>query len=247
MTLTQNILFAIACLLTGLSKGGLGGPLPILLIVPMLSTQMLPQQAVALITPFLILADAFALPIYWRKWDNNYIRLMLPIGIVGAIMAGLLLPYLSANLLKIIIASITAIAIAYKLLADRLENVEYQPANWHGYLAGWTAAFTSTLAGAGSPPFTIYLVLNHVKPIAFMGTATLFFAIMNLLKVPIYIQGELLRVDTILSVLWAIPIVPIGVWLGRKSLDYINPKQFERLMLVLLAGSVVLLLATLER
>src|SRR5690606_3096097 len=98
---------------------------------------------------------------------------------------------------------------------------------------------------SGGPPFTIYMLLQKIDPIPFIATTTLYFAIINLLKVPIFLQQNLLDFNMLMSVIWALPIIPIGVWIGRRSLNYVSQKLFENIMMVLLALSVILLFATL--
>lgn len=249
MSPEQIVVFALCCLLIGLSKGGLGGPLPVGLVVPALSIVMPPQVAVPLMLPFLIFADVFALRIYWRKWDFRLVRLLMPAAILGVILGGLLLGQMDTEAetraLKIFIGVVTIIAIAYKLSSDYFAQLTYQPKNWHGYLGGGLSSFTSTLVSNGGPPFTIYMLLQKLDPVTFIGTTTLFFAVINWLKIPIYIQQDLLQLDLLLSALWAVPLIPIGVWLGRRALNFFNPVTFERLMLALLVGAVVLLFATL--
>lgn len=245
MTELQNIVFALACLLIGLSKGGFGGALPVVLVVPLLSLVMNPNAAVPLTTPFLIVADFFALRIYWGKWDKRLLRLMLPAAVVGVLMGGLLLSSISPSLLKLLIALFTVLVIVYKFASDRLQSISYTHRNWHGYLTGWSTGLGAALANTGGPTFTTYLLLQSVPAVTFIGTATLFFALVNWMKIPIYLQQGLLDIERLLSVAWALPIVPFGVWLGRRSLDYINQATFERILIVFLFISVVLLLGTL--
>lgn len=245
MTAIQITMFAIACLLIGLSKGGLGGPLPISMVTPLLALVMDTTEAVVLVLPFLIFADVFALRVYWRKWDNRLLLFMLPSAVIGVIAGGISLSILSDTVLKIIIGVATLLVIAYKLMADYFESIDYKPQNWHSLLAGGASGFSSALANAGAPPFTVYMLLRKTESISFIGTATLFFAIANLLKIPIFIQRDLIQLDAFISVLWALPIIPLGVWLGRRSLDYISQVVFERIMLVLLFVTVILLFASL--
>ena len=245
MTTVQIVVFIISCLLIGLSKGGLGGPLPVSLVIPMLALVIDVKEAVPLILPFLIFADWFALRVYWKQWNYDTIKLMLPSAVFGAIVGGLLLSVIPAILLKILIGVFTFIVIIYKLLSDRLENMKYKHQNWHAYLSSWASAFSSTLANTGGPPFTIYMLLQRVEPIPFIATTTLYFTIVNLLKVPIFLWQGLLDFDLLFSVIWALPIIPLGVWIGRKALDYISQPLFERIMMVLLALSIIFLFATL--
>ena len=138
----------------------------------------------------------------------------------------------------------TLFVIVYKLIADYIETIEYKPQNWHSLLAGAASGFGSALANAGAPPFTIYMLLKKVEPIPFIGTATLFFAVINLLKLPIFVERDLIQINAFIEVIWALPIVPLGVWLGRRSLEYISQTTFERIMLALLFLTVILLFVT---
>jgi uncharacterized protein len=246
MTPLQQIAFGCACFLIGLSKGGLGGPLPVAMVIPLLSVVMDPREAVPLSTPFLIFADWFALRAYWRKWDMQLVRLLLPAAVLGVILGALALSRISPNFLRIIIGIATLLVIAYKLAADRFEKIQYEHRTWHGYLAGFASGFASTLANAGAFPFTIYMLLQKkLDAVTFIGTTTLLFALVNLMKIPLFLQQNLLSLDRIRSVLWALPIIVLGVWLGRKSLHYINQQTFERLMMGLLVLAVILLFGSL--
>jgi uncharacterized membrane protein YfcA len=239
MSPLQNIVFAIACLMIGLSKGGLGGPLPVVLITPILAIVIDPKQAIGLPIPFLIFADWFALRLYWRKWDSHQIRLMMPSGIIGAIIGGIFLAQISPFTLKVIIGLFAALVLVYKLIESHFKAIQYEHRDWHAYLAAASSAFGSVLANAGAPPFTIYLILQKLDPVSFIGTVTLFFTVINLMKVPVFLYNGNLNLWQFLTVLWALPIVPLGVWLGRKSVAIIEQKTFERIMLVLLLISIV--------
>ncbi len=234
-----------ATFLIGLSKGGLGGPVPVSLTTPLLSLVMPVAQAVSLSLPLLVVADVFALWAYWRVWDMRYVRLMLPAGVLGVIMGVWLLASLPDDVLRRILGIFTLIVIIYKFASDRLKSIEYQSRTWHGYLAGWTAGLASALANTGAPPFTAYMLLQQVPPLTFIGTTTLFFAIINALKLPGVIIADQLNFDLLLSILWVIPLIPVGVWVGRSVVRRFNPKAFENFMLVLLfCASLFLIFST---
>jgi uncharacterized protein len=246
MTPLQMTIFALACLMIGLSKGGLGGPLPVVLITPILAFVMPnSKDAIGLPIPFLIFADWFALALYWGKWDSRQIRLMLPAGIIGAILGGVFLAYISPFWLKITIGLFASIVLIYKILEGQVKRLQYQHRDWHAYLSGSLSAVGSVMANAGAPPFTVYLLLQKIDSISLIGTATLFFTVINLMKVPFFIQLGYLDLGKFLSVIWALPIVPIGVWLGRKAIAIIEQKTFERIMLGLILLSIIMLFASL--
>ncbi len=55
--MTEIVIFGLVGILVGFSKGGLGGPVPVALTVPMLTLIIEPQIAVALVLPLLLFAD----------------------------------------------------------------------------------------------------------------------------------------------------------------------------------------------
>lgn len=230
----QLLLIVAACLLIGLSKGGLGGPIPVALTTPLLSAVMPVSQAVSLVLPLLILADVFALWAYWRDWDMRYVRLMLPAAVLGVVLGLLLLTTLPDLWLRRLLGLFTLVVVLYKTGSGRIARLRYQPRNWHGRLAGGASGFASALANTGGPPFTAYMLLQGVSPTVFIGTTTLFFAIINLLKLPAVAAAGLLNFPLLLSAAWAIPLIPLGVWIGRQFTNRVNPQLFEGLMLALL-------------
>ncbi|MEQ8674170.1 MAG: sulfite exporter TauE/SafE family protein [Aggregatilineales bacterium] len=228
-------IFVVVALLVGLSKGGLGGPVPVSLTTPLLSLVLSKSEAVALVLPLLMFADVFALYFYWGKWDMRYLRLMLPSALLGILLGTLLLATLPDDVLGRIIGAFTLIAVIYKLSNNRIPTLKYSPRAWHGYFAGWASGFGSSLANAGAPPFTAYMLLQpNMNPVMFIGTATLFFAIVNALKLIGYISADVMDINLLLSIAWTAPLVPFGVWLGRRIIERMEPKIFENLMMVLL-------------
>ena len=235
MPLTTILFLALAALLIGLSKGGLGGPVPVSLTAPLLSFVLPVSKAVGIVLPLLLFADLFALWVYRGKWDMRYIRLMLPAGVLGVVMGTLLLATLDDETLRHTLGILTLIAVVYKLANDTIRQLRYQPRNWHGVLAGWASGFGSSLANVGAPPFTAYMLLQpRMSPISFIGTTTLFFAIINALKLPGFLSSGVLNMSDLASVAWMMPIIPVGVYLGRRAIEHINPQVFERLLLILL-------------
>lgn len=232
------LVIILASLLIGLSKGGLGGPVPVALITPLLSQVMPAGQAVGIALPMLLFADMLALAIYWRQWDNRLIQLMLPVAITGVIAGSALLGVLAQQdlLFRRVLGGFTLLVVVYKIGSGALKTLRYQPRNWHGYLAGWASGFGSALANVGAPPFTAYMLLQRLDPVVFVGTTTLFFAIVNLLKLPGVLLTGTLDLRQFIGVLWALPFIPLGVWLGRRFILWVNPVFFERVMLALLFG-----------
>ncbi|MDX2160512.1 MAG: sulfite exporter TauE/SafE family protein [bacterium] len=232
---------AFVALLIGLSKGGLGAVLAVL-STPLLSQVMPVADAISLALPMLIIADLFALRVYWRQWDMHYIRLLLPTSVVGILVGTFMLANLPDDVLRRLLGLFVLFFVGYRLLADRLSSIAYQPRNWHGTVAGFIAGTGSAVANVGGPPFTIYMLLQNIAPLAFVGTTTLYFALVNLIKLPPLVAAGLMDIDVLLRAAWVLPLLPVGVWAGRKVINRINQRTFERLMLIVLSVTAIYLL-----
>jgi uncharacterized protein len=233
---------ALACFLTGLSKAGLGGTLGFL-ITPMLALVMPLNKAVGLMLPILILGDMFTLAVYWRRWEVRFLWILLFGAIIGVTLATLVLTNFPLAALRKGLGLLVLIFVAYRLLERRvLKVLTYQPRRWHGVLAGSLAGFTSTLAHAGGPPISIYLLLQNLSPATFIATSVLFFAVLNWIKVPYYYAAGLFDFRLLTQIIWLIPLLPLGVWTGRRLLKRMKKDVFEKVILVLLLVSGFLLL-----
>jgi uncharacterized membrane protein YfcA len=239
--MTFTIIVIIAALLAGLVKGGLG-PVPGALIVPLLSTTMPVSRAVGLTLPMFMIGDWLALPAYWHQWDTKALRLMLPAAAIGVFMGAALLKILPDEVLRRGLGIFTLAAVAYKLGSDSLSALKYTPRDWHGWLAGWGSGLASAMANSGAPPITAYLLLQKFEPIPFIGTTAVFFLVVNLLKLPIFVATHVLKAGQVTQIVWALPLIPLGVALGRWMITRIDARKFEWLMLALLAWAGVSLL-----
>jgi uncharacterized protein len=228
------VLVSLSGLIIGLSKGGLLAPVAGALTLPLLSQTMTVTEAVGVTLPLFIIADVFALRFYWREWDVQIIRLMMPMALVGILIGTTLLANLPDDSLRPIVGILTLLLIAYKLGSETLTGYNYTPRKWHGYLAGIGSGFGSALANIGGPLATAYLLLQGFTPKSFVGTITLYFAIINWTRVPVYFATGILDLELLLSMAWMLPIIPFGVWLGRNGVERFDAKTFDRLMTFLL-------------
>ena len=236
------LMAAFVGLLIGIAKGGFGGLIGTL-ATPLMTLVLPPSQAVGLVLPMLMFADIFAVITYWKRWRLKLVLLLLPGGIIGVTIGTFFIKHASTELWRNALAAIVFIFTLYKLLEKYiLRWFTYRTSDWHGLLAGTVAGFSSTLANAGGPPIAIYLLFQKLPPIEFNASSVLFFAILNWIKVPYYAYAGLFHLDQLLRIIWLIPLIPMGVVLGRWMTDKIDRILFERLIVVLLMVSGFLLL-----
>ena len=230
-------------LLVGFNKGGLGGIA--IIAVPLLSLTMPTHEAVAVMLPMLMIGDVFALWAYWRKWDTRLLWLTLPSGIIGALAGVYVLAALPEDRLRQTIGILTLMYVVYKLIADRIKSLDYDPPNWLAVTLGAVAGVASSLANAGGPPLSAYLLLKRVPPIQFVALSAIYFAIVNAVKLPGFIESGFLKWEAFLSIVWAAPLIPAGVWLGRRFVQWVKPVVYQNAVLAALTLTGISLLVDL--
>jgi hypothetical protein len=108
-------------------------------------------------------------------------------------------------------------------------------------LAGLAAGFSSGLAHVGGPPVSIYLLLQDLPPPTYAATSALFFAVLNLIKIPFYGFAGLFDLQLVLRTLPLIPLLPLGVWVGKRFAHRVRRETFERIILFVLVLSALTL------
>ncbi len=235
---------AAAATLIGLSKGGIGGPLPTMLATLMISQRVSVATAVALAVPMLMVGDAFALHSYWGTWDRKHSWALIPAGAVGVAIGLFLLRGLPDRSLRVGLGVAGLVVVGYKIFSHWRGREHYQRRVWHGPLAGLLSGAASAMLNAGGPPITSYLLLQPISPTVFMGTNTLFFAIVNLLKLPGSLAAGVVTPSALAWSLAFCPLVAAGVYLGRYVIARIDPVVFDHIMTAVLVVACAWLIAT---
>jgi uncharacterized membrane protein YfcA len=219
----------------GVSKGGFGGLGA--LLTPLLSLVLPVAQAVGVLLPMLMVGDVFALYMYWREWDLDLVRRTLPAGAVGALAGTFLLARLSPDGLRIVLGIFVLLLVAYRFLSDRIQALQYAPRPWHAPAAGLLAGVASGMFNNGGPAFSSYLLLQRLTARPFIATSAIYFALLNILKVPGFLYTGVLDLSLLFSLWWVFPFIPLGIWVARVTLTRVSPAAFEWIIIVLLIFS----------
>jgi uncharacterized membrane protein YfcA len=226
---------ALLGFMIGLAKGGLGGLGA--LLTPILALVLPVASAVGVLLPMLMVGDTFALSMYWKEWDLALVKRMTPAGILGALAGTALLSWLPPDGLRIILGIFVLLVVAYKFLSDRIQAMRYESRTWHAPAAGFLAGVASGMFNSGGPPFNSYLLLQKLKARPFIATSTIYFAILNLIKVPGFLYTGVLDISLLVSLWWVFPFIPVGIWVARMTLTRVSPLAFEWIIIVLLIFS----------
>ena len=112
---------------------------------------------------------------------------------------------------------------------------------------GTLAGFTSFSIHAGGPPFTMHLMPRGLPPLQFAGTAGMFFAAVNAVKLVPYCYLGQFSTQKLLYSLSLVPLAPLGVRLGHDLVRGSSPQLYYRVIsLLLLVVGIKLLLHGLQ-
>ena len=234
------VIIVILGFMIGIAKGGFGGLGA--LLTPLLALVLPVASAVGLLLPMLMVGDAFAVYMYWKEWDFDLVKRMLPAGIVGALVGTALLSWLSPDGLRFILGIFVLILVAYKFLSDQIQVMRYEPRSWHAPAAGLLAGVASGMFNNGGPTFSSYLLLQKLKARPFIATSAIYFALLNIIKVPGFLYTGVLDIPLLISLWWVFPFIPVGIWVARITLTRVSASAFEWIIIVLLIFSSLWLL-----
>ena len=234
------IVIAMLGFMIGLAKGGLGGLGA--LLTPILALVLPVASAVGVLLPMLMVGDIFAVYMYWKEWDFVLVKRMLPAGIMGALAGTALLSWLPPDGLRIILGIFVLVLVAYKFVSDRIQAIRYQPQPWHAPAAGLLAGLASGMFNNGGPAFSSYLLLQKLKARPFIATSAIYFALLNIIKVPGFVYTGVLNLQLLFSLWWVFLFIPVGIWVARVTLTRLSSSAFEWIIIVLLIFSSLWLL-----
>ena len=215
----------------GISKGGVPGPIA-MLAVPVMSFAMSPLQAAGILLPLLIIMDFSAIYLYWKKWLNNIVKIIIPASIIGILFGTFTFQYTNENQIRIVVGAISIIFVLVSFI--QRNNILLKPTNIKGYFWSSIAGYTSFLIHAGNPPINFYMLPLKLNKVSFIGTMTLAFLVINVVKlIPYYYVGLLAPSNLIVS-LMLLPLAFVSVLFGYFLQKKIPEKLFFNIVYILL-------------
>ena len=218
------ILAVVAAVCTGLSKGGL--PAVSMLSVPVLSLVISPITAAGLLLPVYLFSDVFGVWAYRHDFRADLLKIAAIGMLIGGAIGWATASLESERLVRALIGLIGA-SFALSLLLRRTGDVAPRPATW-GRGIFWTtiAGFTSFVSHAGAPPWQIWLMPMKLQKMAFAGTTTIAFAMMNVTKiVPYYYLGQFDPQNLRVAAMLLIPAL-VGVYVGYRLTRLLPDRLF---------------------
>lgn len=219
--ITEPMFYAVAIpavLLLGLSKGGFAGVGTA--ATPLLALYLPPLEAAALLLPVLITQDLISLYAFRRDWDARNLKIMLPGAAAGMALAWLTAAYVSDSAMRIIVGVVGLAFVANVWLNRKIDAPRHMPPA-AGVFWGSVSGFTSFVMQGGGPPFQVYILPQRLPKMTLVGTTTIFFAVVNALKIGPYLalgQFTPANLATSFALLPAAILTNVaGIWLVRRT------------------------------
>ncbi|MDB5615976.1 MAG: hypothetical protein JWQ24_214 [Tardiphaga sp.] len=128
-------------------------------------------------------------------------------------------------------------AFVFNVWLKRAETLPQRMGPAAGAFWGTVTGFTSFMTQAGGPPFQVYVLPQRLPKLVLVGTTTIFFAVVNALKiVPYFFLGQFSSANftTSLALLpAAIAANFAGIWLVRNTPTGLFYKIAYALLLVI--------------
>ncbi len=231
----------LAVILVGIAKAGFGGGVGIVAVPIFILATGDAATSLGTMLPILCACDLFAIAHYRNTFDKWNIISLVPGVIIGVALCGYFLGEINkierANeYLKILIGSVSLIFVLYHIgyawIMKKL--LSYKPKRWHGWLFGTAVGITSTMAHAGGPPATMYLLPQKMGRRLYVGTTVILFTIVNAVKLVPYFYHGMINVERMKISLILLPFVPLGTFLGVWMNKKFNETAFNSVIYVIL-------------
>ncbi len=224
------LIAVLVAFLVGFSKGGwsaVGN-----LSVPLLSLVIDPLSAAGLLLPVYLVSDAFGLWAYRRSFARNVLMILVPAGIAGVMIGWAVIPWTSANLpggndvITGLVGCIGILFAIYMLVGTRRATVQRSPEVAPGVFWGALAGFTSYISHAGAPPYQVYVQPLNLDRLAYAGTTTILFAILNAVKLGPYSLNGQVTFQSLETLVYLSPAAILGVFVGKRTVGMVSERTF---------------------
>jgi len=212
----------------------------------MLMTIIFPAKlSVGILLPMLIAGDLIAVWYYRKNVIWKHLVSLLPWALVGVAAGYGVLLKVDNIQLKLLLGSLICGLIVLQVIRERggaKLDARFPSSLWFIAAMGILAGFATTVGNVSGAIIAIYLFAKRVPKQEFIGTGAWFFLIVNLVKVPFFIQLDMITAESFFFNVWIIPLIAVGAYAGVKLLPLIPQVYFQRMVLLFGAAGALKLL-----
>ena len=224
----------LAVIVLGLAKGGFSGLGA--LATPLLALALPPATAAAILLPVLLAQDVVSVWSFRKSWDRWIVAWMLPGAALGVGLGTLYAASVNEAQLLVALGAITLAFGLYRLWLERGGRIVAASTSpgWVGTLFGVATGVTSQIAHAGGPPFQMWVTPRRLEHVRFVGTSTMTFAAINLIKVPSYLALGALNREALVAAALLIPLAVVSTLIAVRVIRRLDSARFYRIVYVLM-------------
>jgi len=234
-------LFSALCI--GLSKAGFSGIS--LVAVVLLADTFGARASVGLALPMLIAADLMAVRAFLKHGSWNPVWKLMPPTLLGLLGGWWMLGTMTDETTRRAIGICVLAMVLVQGLRRIAPGIFHRLVHSHGFgiASGFSGGLATMLANAAGPIIQLYLLARAVPKMELLGIAARFFLVVNLIKVPMNAQLDLINRESLIINLWLLPGIAIGVIAGRWVIGHVPQRLFEWITLgfAMLAAARLLL------
>ena len=240
----QWALLLLGALSVGLSKTGIPGLS--MLFVAVFADIVTARASTGVMLPLLIIGDVFAVSSYRQHLVWSHVWRLFPWTLGGVLAGWFALGKLNdlwtGRLIGMILFGMLAFHFWRKRATQSPGEQKSNDSWWLAVASGLLAGFCTMVANAAGPVMTIYLLAMRLPKLEFMGTAAIFFLLLNWAKVPFMVNLGMINATSLQLNLWLAPAVVLGAVSGRWLAGKISQRWFEMVTLgltVIAAGKLI--------
>ena len=232
----------LCAFLIGLSKTGMSGAG--IMVIPLMAMLFGGRMSTGVLLPMLIMADVFAVTYYRRHGQWKYIFRLLPWALAGILVGLTTGKNLDDILFKKIIAGTVIVSLGINIIQQSLLKYSQVVHRWwFTAFFGLLGGFSTMVGNSAGPVMNVYLISMDLPKTVFVGTAAWFFALVNVLKLPLQWWGwNNITRESLWFNAMMIPAIAAGCLTGIIFLKRIPETLFRYVIFMITAGGALYLL-----
>jgi len=98
---------------------------------------------------------------------------------------------------------------------------------------GFLTGFSTMTGNVAGPVINIYLLCHGLDKKQFLGSTSWFFLVINCIKIPFFVEQDMITSTSLVFGAWAVPAIIAGAFLGRWLVPHIAQRTFNFAVLLL--------------